>query len=60
MKDTATYLKLLAILCGIMTLFGIGIFIVGYKDLSLARVAITLGLLIATGVFAFLAKRKSS
>ena len=60
MKETATYLKWLAILCAVMALFCVGVFFIGYKDLSFGRVATTVALLVGSGIFALLSKRKSS
>ena len=59
MKETATYLKWLAILCVVMALFCVGVFIIGYKDLSFGRVATTVALFVGAGILAFFSKRKS-
>jgi len=42
-----------------MAIFGIAIFLVGYKDLSIGRVATVVALCAGSGVFAFLARRRS-
>jgi hypothetical protein len=59
MKESTVYFKWLSILCVGMALFCVGVFIIGYKDLSFGRVATALGLLGLSGFFAFLSKRQS-
>jgi len=59
MKEALPYLKLMTILCVILTFFCIGIFLVGYKDFSLGRIAIVAALMLATALFTFLTIRAS-
>jgi len=59
MKESTTYLKWLAILCGVMAVFCIGIFIVGYKDLSIGRVMTVVALAVCSAAFGYLAWRRS-
>ncbi|MCI8367616.1 MAG: hypothetical protein HFJ66_08500 [Eggerthellaceae bacterium] len=46
MNDKTLYLKWLSWLCLLMAIFGIMVFIIGYKDFSVGRVA-TVGALLA-------------
>ncbi|MCL1797031.1 MAG: hypothetical protein FWG24_01725 [Eggerthellaceae bacterium] len=59
MKESATYFKWLAILCGILLLFSVGILAVGYQDITLFRAALVVAFLVGTVAFIFLARRKS-
>lgn len=58
MKESALYLKWIAILCAVMGVFGIGVLLVGYKDLSFNLVATIVFLFASSAVLAFVAKRK--
>lgn len=58
MKDIGLYLKWIAILCVGMALFGIGVFIIGYKDLSMGRVMTVVALFVAAGVCGLLSRKK--
>ncbi len=54
------YLKWLSALCALMALFGVAVFAVGYKSLSIGRVATVAVLLVAAVAFAALSRRRSS
>ncbi len=54
------YLKWLSALCALMALFGIGVFAVGYKSLSIGRVATVAALLVAAAVLAAVSRRRPS
>ncbi len=56
----ALYLRWLAILCAVMALFCVGVFVVGYKDPSLGRVATLVLLCVACPVLLLISKRLSS
>ena len=58
MTSLSTYLKWLSMLCAVLALFGIGIFIIGYKDPSFGRVATVVLLIIAAIVLGLLSRRK--
>lgn len=60
MDEVPRYLKWLAIGCLVMALFGIGVFIIGYKDLSFGRVATVIALLVASLVLGTLSRRRKS
>lgn len=60
MKEAPMYLKWLAILCVVMALFGVGVFIIGYKDLSFGRVATVVALFVASAVLGVASKRLST
>ena len=54
------YLKWLSALCALMALFGVAVFAVGYKSLSIGRVATVAVLLVTAAVLAALSRRRSS
>lgn len=58
MTTLSTYLKWLSMVCALLAVFGIGIFIIGYKDLSFGRVATVLLLIVAAIVLGLLSRRK--
>lgn len=60
MEEVSRYLKWLAIGCLVMALFGIGVFVIGYKDPSFGRVATVVVLLVAASVLGALARRGKS
>ncbi|MEG0071236.1 MAG: hypothetical protein RR381_05105 [Raoultibacter sp.] len=60
MKDIVIYLKWIAILCAVMAAFCLAIFAVGYKDLSVARVATVVVLLIASAGCGIAYRKKST
>ncbi len=53
------YLKWLSALCALMALFGVAVFAVGYKSLSIGRVATVAVLLVAAAVLSALSRRRS-
>lgn len=57
-QNAALYLRWLGILCAIMAAFCAGIFLIGYKDPSVGRVATLAGLIVASAGFFWLAHRK--
>lgn len=57
LKGTPLYLRWLGLLCAVMALFCLGVFLIGYKDLSLGRVATFLALCVASPVCFWLSKR---
>lgn len=57
MTETATYMKWLAILCAVMAVFGLSVFVIGYKDPSFGRVATIVGLLAASGLLTWRYRR---
>ena len=50
MKGTPLYLRWLGLLCAVMAVFCLGVFLIGYKDLSFGRVATFLALCVASPV----------
>lgn len=58
MEEKQRYLRWLGILCVIMAAFCAGIFLIGYKDPSVGRVATLVGLIVASAGFFWLAQRK--
>ncbi|MDD7368466.1 MAG: hypothetical protein PUG40_00385 [Berryella intestinalis] len=59
MSNTSTYLTWLGILCAVMATFGIGVFIIGYKDPSMGRVMTVVVLYLASGLLLWRARRKA-
>lgn len=57
-QNAALYLRWLGILCAIMAAFCAGIFLIGYKDPSVGRVATLAGLIVASAGFFWLAHHK--
>ena len=57
LTGAALYLRWLGLLCAVMALFCLGVFLIGYKDLSLGRVATFLALCVASPVCFWLSKR---
>lgn len=53
----ALYLRWLGILCAVMAAFCLGVFIIGYKDPSIGRVATFVALAVACPVLLWLSKR---
>lgn len=53
----ALYLRWLGILCAVMAAFCLGVFIIGYKNPSIGRVATFLALAIASPTLLWLSKR---
>lgn len=58
MTETATYMKWLAILCAVMAVFGLAVFVIGYKDPSFGRVATVVALLVASGLLTWGSRRR--
>lgn len=58
-QNAALYLRWLGILCAIMAAFCTGIFLIGYKDPSVGRVATLVALVIASATSFWLSRRKS-
>lgn len=58
MKNAALYLKWLSILCAVMAVFGLGIFIIGYKDMSFGRVATVVVLVAGSVALGLLSHKK--
>ena len=58
-QGPALYLRWLGILCAVMAAFCLGIFLIGYKNPSVGRVATFVGLIVASVVFFWLSRRKS-
>lgn len=58
-QNAALYLRWLGILCAIMAAFCAGIFLIGYKDPSVGRVATLAGLIVASAGFFWLAHHKA-
>lgn len=58
-QGAALYLRWLGILCAIMAAFCTGIFLIGYKDPSVGRVATLVALVIASATSFWLSRRKS-
>lgn len=59
MSNTSTYLTWLGILCAVMATFGIGVFVIGYKDPSMGRVMTVVVLYLASGLLLWQARRKA-
>ncbi len=57
LKGAPLYLRWLAILCAIMAAFCLGVFIIGYKDPSIGRVATFVALAIACPALLYLSKK---
>lgn len=60
MKDSAIYLKWIAILCAVMAVFCLAIFVIGYKDFSFARVATVVVLVAASVACGVVSKKKAT
>ena len=58
MSSTATYLTWLGILCAVMATFGVGVFVIGYKDPSMGRVMTVVVLYLASGLLLWQARRR--
>ena len=58
-QNAALYLRWLGILCAIMATFCAGIFLIGYKDPSVGRIATLVALVIASVTSFWLSRRKS-
>lgn len=56
-EDIYAYLKWAALLCFVLTVFGLGIFLVGYKDLSIGR-TMTLCVLFIISLVCFIGARR--
>lgn len=56
-QGAALYLRWLGILCAIMAAFCLGVFVIGYKDPSIGRVATFVALAVACPVLLWLSKR---
>ncbi|NPD30345.1 hypothetical protein HLV37_00375 [Eggerthellaceae bacterium zg-1084] len=56
-QNTARYLSWVSILCAVMATFGVGVFLIGYKDLSFGRVATVVVLYVAAVVLAWVSRR---
>ena len=54
------YLKWLSVLCALMALFGIAVFAVGYKSLSVGRVATVVALLAEAAILAVVSRSRPS
>lgn len=60
MSDKALYVKWLSWLCLLMGIFGILVFVIGYKDLSVGRVATVVALLAAFAVLQMLYRKMNA
>lgn len=58
MEEKQRYLRWLGILCAIMAAFCAGIFLIGYKDPSVGRVATLVGLIVSSATSFRLSRRK--
>lgn len=57
--EPALYLRWLSILCAVMTVFCLGVFIIGYQGPSFGRIATLIALCIASPVCLWLSRRLS-